>query len=180
MSETIKLNLLEIDLQMGVFRFPIILESTSMNDYFIYLTVPEFLACYITSIYGNPVQLPKDSVESRIVKELLRKLPCYVNPDHEKGSNLIVQIPQFDFPDPRVYNWMSAPGKTILQESFFELLWKNFYKEMESFEKLDCQINLCIIEFMDRHNLPQNSFDMFQKRYYRWKKRKVGKYQIKR
>jgi len=151
-----------------------------MEDYFIYLAVPEFLANYVKSLYGNPVELPKDSVESRIIKELLRKMPSNEKPDMGKDSNLMIRIPQYDHPDPRVYNWLSNPGKQILQNSFFELLMKEFYKELLSMDKLECEINLSIYEFMDRHDMPLSSFDMFQKRFFRYKKKKAEKYQIKR
>lgn len=151
-----------------------------MEDYFVYLSVPEFLANYIKSIYGDPVELPKDSIESRICKEMLRKLPVNEKPDLGKDSNLMIRIPQFDHPDPRVYNWMSKHGKQILQDSLFELLMKDFYKEMGSLDKMACQINLSIFEFMDRHNMPINSFDMFQKRFFRFKKNYREKYQLKR
>jgi hypothetical protein len=151
-----------------------------MEEFFIYLSVPEFLANYVKSIYGDPVDLPKDSVESRICKEILRKMPCDAKPDLGKDSNLQIRIPQFDHPDPRVYNWMSIHGKQLLQDSFFELLMRDFYKEMGSLDKMNCEINLSIYEFMDRHNMPLNAFDMFQKRFFRFKKKYQKNYAIKR
>lgn len=69
-----------------------------MSNFYVYLTVPEYLEQWITHTFGNPVELIKDSPEMRILNELLVKLPCGENPDSGEDANLTIPIPYFKGP----------------------------------------------------------------------------------
>lgn len=150
-----------------------------MSEFTVHLSLRPYLANYVKSVFGDPVVLPRMVEEFRLLKELLRKLPLDKKPDMGKGSNLTIVIPKYEEKDPETYNYLSENGKRILSGSFEEWFWKNFYKELSGLDRMDLPIKDCVLEFMDKHDLPPDSFDMLIKRYYRWRVRMRQNYNIK-
>jgi len=147
--------------------------------YYIHLRVKPYLANYVRSIFGHPVVLPKIAEEHRLLKELLRQQPPMVAPDFGADANLTIQIPSYEEKDVKVYHYLSEHGKRMLEASFYEMFWKNFFKELSSLDRMHCQIKDMVSEFMDKHDIPEDSYDMLIKRYYRWRKRWMQEYNVK-
>lgn len=150
-----------------------------MSQFTVYLSLPSYLALFLKSIYGDPIQLPRSSEEFRLLKELLRKIPSGVKPDTGHGANISIWIPEYAEKDPHTYNYLSEHGKRILAGSFDEFFWKCFFKEVRSWENINVSIKDSIHEFIDKNNLPVDSVDMLVKRYYRLRVRFVKDYNVK-
>jgi hypothetical protein len=147
--------------------------------YYIYLHCEPYLAAFVQNAFGHPVELDRDSVESRIIREFIRKTPRDATPDTAgKGANLIIRLPYFKEADPRVYNYMGVEAKRMLIESFSQLLQKCMLREIGSLENY-CQgtISSLIYAFMEKYGIPDDGKNWYTltKKYYRLRKKYLKK-----
>ena len=143
-------------------------------DYFLYLNVQPYLAAFLIKSYGDPVELERDSPESRIIREYISKTPEGESPDMGEGANLRIRIPCFKEADPRVYNFMGKAAKKALEESFDQLIEKCMFKEIGSLE--NCRrgkISSQIYAWMEKHSIPDNDTNWYtvSQKYYRLRKK---------
>ena len=143
-------------------------------DYYLYLNVQPYLAAFIIKSYGNPVELERDSPESRIIREYISKTPEGVQPDTGEGTNLTIRLPFFKEADPRVYNYMGKAAKKTLEESFDQLIEKCMIKEIGSLE--NCRrgkISSMIYAWMEKHGIPDEGANWYtiSQKYYRLRKK---------
>jgi len=138
-----------------------------MSDFYIYLTVPEYLEQWITHTFGNPVQLIKDSPEMRILNELTVKTPCNKMPDTGVGSNITIPIPYFKGKDPAIYNYLHDSGKTAMVESFSTLFDKNLFTEMTALSNSRVKRAKLIYAYMEKHGIDEKHWDTVAQRWHR-------------
>lgn len=142
-----------------------------MSDYVVYLTVPEYLAQWINHTFGNPVELIKDSPESRVLNECLTKTPANSKPDLGEGSNIIIKVPYFKGKDPAVYSYLYESGKRAIIESFRTLLVKNLMAEVGSLSNANVKIATLIYMWMEKHGIDEKHWDTISQIFYRTRKR---------
>lgn len=138
-----------------------------MSDYYVYLSVPEYLAQWITHTFGSPVELIKDSPESRLLIELLVKLPIDEMPDTGKDANIAITIPYFKGKNPETYNFLYRSGKTAMVESFSTLFDKNLYTEITSLRNGHTRRATLIYAFMEKHGIDEKNWDTVAQRFHR-------------
>lgn len=138
-----------------------------MSDYYVYLTVPEYLAQWMKHTFGNPVVLIKESPESRILNELLVKLPANAKPDTGEGSNVSIVIPYFKGKNPEVYNYLHNTGKDALIESFCTLFDKNLWIEVSDLNNGHVKRKKLIYAFMEKHGIDIDHWDTVAQRFHR-------------
>lgn len=143
-------------------------------EYFLYLKAEPYLAAFLNTSFGNPVELDKDSPESRIIREYISKTPTGEIPDMGEDSNLTIRLPYFKEADPRVYNYMGKAAKRALLESFDQLVEKCMMKEIGSLE--NCRrgkIAPQIYAWMEKHGIPDNEVNWYtiSQKYYRLRKK---------
>lgn len=145
-----------------------------MSNFNVYLTVPEYLEQWLNHSFGNPVELIKDSPESRILNELLSKLPPGEMPDTGEGANITISIPFFKGKNPEVYNYLHRSSKTALIESFSTLFDKNLFHEItdlvnctpDSLGKKKKRAAL-IYAYMEKHGIDEKHWDTVSQRFHR-------------
>ncbi|MDR1454605.1 MAG: hypothetical protein LBJ01_03040 [Tannerella sp.] len=145
-------------------------------DYYIYLNVQPYLAAFLKKSYGDPVELERDSPESRIIREYISRTPDGVAPDMGGDSNLRIRIPCFREADPRVYNYMGISAKKALTESFDQLLEKCMIREIGSLENYRRgKISSQIYAWMEKHGIPDDATNWYtiSQKYYRLRKKYV-------
>lgn len=138
-----------------------------MSDYVIYLTAPAYLAEWLTHTFGDPVILIKESPESRIMNELLVKLPANAKPDMGEGANVRIVIPYFKGKNPEVYNYLHKSGKDALLESFCTLFDKNLWTEVSALENGHVKRKKLIYAFMEKHGIAIDHWDTVAQRFHR-------------
>ncbi|MDR1981347.1 MAG: hypothetical protein LBQ39_07000 [Tannerellaceae bacterium] len=145
-----------------------------MSDYCIYLKAEPYLVCFLTTAYGNPVVLERDSPEARIIREYISKTPADVTPDVNADFNLAIRIPFFKEADPRVYNYLGKAAKAALLESFDQLVEKCMMREIGALENIRRgKIAPTIYAFMEKHGIPDDDKNWYtiSQKYYRLRKK---------
>jgi hypothetical protein len=150
-----------------------------MSEYYVYLKTPDYLAQWINHTFGEPVELLKDGPESRLLNELLCKLPANKIPDNGSDANVIIKIPYFKGKNPEQYNYLHKSGKKALEESFYTLLRKNLMEEVGSLENVNCKIATILYSWMEKHGVDEHHWDTVSQIYYRTRKKYFQKNDIK-
>jgi len=143
-------------------------------DYYIHLKAEPYLADFMYCAFGNPVQLDRDSPESRIIREYISKTPAGRTPDRGDDTNLIVVIPCFKEADPRVYNYLSKHAKKALLESFDQLFDKCMMKEIGAIENYrKGRLSSLIYAWMEKHGIEDNQTNWYtiSQKYYRLRRK---------
>lgn len=145
-----------------------------MSDYCIYLKAEPYLAAFLTTAFGDPVSLEKDSPEARIIREYISKTPGGITPEVETDFNLAVRIPFFKETDPRVYNYFGKAAKAALLESFDRLVEKCMMREIGSLDNIRRgRISPMIYAWMEKHGIPDDGRNWYalSQKYYRLRKK---------
>lgn len=142
-----------------------------MSDFNIYLKVEPYLAQFIHKALGNPVELPRESPESKLIKRFLDKTPSDLLPDTGSDSNLTVIIPFFKEKDPRVYNYLSPRAKLLLIESFDTIFLNNLWVELGDLGNLNCNLTDVIYAYLEKHGIEEDYWETIRQKYYRIRKK---------
>ena len=118
------------------------------------LNVEPYLAAWLKKHFGNPVELLKDSPESRLLKRLLDKQPDTITPEI---GNIKVHLPYFKEKDPRVYSFLCESGKAALVESFEAMFINNLWSEVGNLENLNCRLTSVIRGWCEKHGIIQGT-----------------------
>ncbi|MDR2913413.1 MAG: hypothetical protein LBV74_01025 [Tannerella sp.] len=140
------------------------------------LKVKPYLASFITNLYGDPVNLDKDSPESRILRKFIRKSPEGETPEPEESANLTVLLPYFKEADPRVYNHLPTSGKKLLEESFHQILVRNMLDEIGNLDTyFSGKISSLVEAWMEKHGIEysETNWNTISQKYYRLRKKYV-------
>lgn len=139
-----------------------------MNEYLIYLEVPAYLAQWARRHFGDPVELPRDSVESRLVKRMLDKEPSDV-PD--LSGNLRLKIPMSKEKDPRSgWTYLSPCAKRCLQESLYTIFLQNLWSELGDLQNVNCELTSLIYAWLEKHGIDESQWETIRQKYYRLRK----------
>jgi len=138
-----------------------------MSDFYVYLTAPEYMVQWLTHTFGDPVVLIKDSPESRLMNELLVKLPANAQPDTGKDSNIRIEIPYYKGKNPEYYNHLYPSGKDALIESFCTLFDKNLWNEVSALNNGHVRRKNLIYAFMEKHGIDIQHWDTVAQRFHR-------------
>jgi len=142
-----------------------------MNDFFIYLKVPQYLKDYLENHLGDPVKLPKDSPESILVKRFLQKKSDAPEPDLGEGCNLRVQIPWSKEKDPRIYQYLPPVAKQCLISSFDDILVTNMWNDLMPLIDSRCTLTNLIYAWMEQHGIDEDHWETIRQRFYRLRKK---------
>ncbi|MDD4429174.1 MAG: hypothetical protein PHG64_12415 [Paludibacter sp.] len=147
-----------------------------MSNFCIYLKVEPYLKHFLENAFGDPVQVMRDSPESRIIRQFISKTPDGELPDLGDGSNLRVEIPYFKEADPRVYNFMGERAKIALIDSFDHILKACMMKELGALENYRRgEISKQIYAWMEKHGIPEENWYTISQKFYRLRKKYLEK-----
>lgn len=136
-------------------------------EYYIYLNVEPYLAQWLTHALGNPVELPRESPESKLIKRFLSKKPAEQTPDTGTNSNLRVVIPWSKEKDPRTYNHLSPQAKKLLVQSFETIFLNNLWTSLGSLENINCTLTNVIYAYLEQHGISEEHWETIRQKYYR-------------
>ena len=139
-------------------------------DYYIYLKVEPYLAQWMTNSMGNPVDLPRESPEVKLIKRFLDKQPTGSCPDIGTSSNLKVIIPWSKEKDPRTYNYFSPRAKKMLVESFETIFLNNMWSELGSLDGINSSLTNVIYAYLEKHGIDEEHWETIRQKYYRIRK----------
>jgi len=138
-------------------------------DYFVYLKAPEHLAQFIKHTFGDPVELIRESPESRILREHTIKTPADAI-DDSADCNVKIRIPHFKEKDPRIYNYISNATKLALIESFDEILKRSMWQEIGCLGVTNCKLSTLLYSYMERHGIEEKYWYTISQRWYRYRR----------
>ncbi len=142
-----------------------------MSERCIYLNVEPYLAEWIKNSHGDPVEMVKDSPESRLLKLFLDKQPADVPVDNPADFNLAIKIPWYKEKDSRVYFYMKPKAKAMIVECYETLFLQNLWTELGSVQTLNCSITQLIYAWLERHGMSEEHWETIRQKYYRLRKR---------
>jgi hypothetical protein len=154
-----------------------------MTDYKISLLVPTYLQQWMYFAFGNPVQLIRDSPESRLLCQMLRKTPeepetleSYEEQllqvsthDHDDIVlvPVVIEIPFYKSKPPREFSVLNIYGKQAMVESFKTLFKKDILNTVSHLRNTNCKQKTLIYNYMDEHGIEIEHYDTIKQIYYR-------------
>lgn len=142
-----------------------------MSDICVYLQVEPYLAEWIKASHGDPVDMLKDSPESRLLKLFLEKQPAGVLPDNPADFNLAIKIPWYKEKDPRVYFYLSEKAKELIAECYQTLFIQNMWRELGNLHECNCSLTSLIYAWLDKHGISEEHWETIRQKYYRIRKK---------
>lgn len=143
-----------------------------MSGFCIYLKVEDYLKHFLTTAFGNPVKVKRDSPEARIMREFIMQTPEGASPDLGQDSNLAVTIPYFKEADPRTYNYMGKKAKKALIDSFDHLLKATMFSELGALENSRRgELSKQVYAWMEKHGIPEENWYTVSQKYYRMRRK---------
>lgn len=108
------------------------------SEIYIYLTVERYLAQYLTKHFGDPVRLPVNSPESKLMKRHLNKLPEDKEPEMEPDTDISfvrIEIPYSKEKDPRTFNYLYPSAKDALRNNLTAILENHMWSDLIDIKK---------------------------------------------
>lgn len=167
-----------------------------MSHYKVTLQVPVYLQQWMHTAFGNPVQLIRDSPESHLLCQMLRKTPeepevleMYGETfsDEEKQEaeqekaeegNLVtveIEIPLYKSKPPHIFSVLNVWGKQAMVESFKTLFKKDILNSISHLKNSNCKQKTLIYNYMEEHGIEIENYDTVKQIYYR----NISKYRKK-
>ena len=140
-----------------------------MSNFCIYLKVEPYLAQWVTNHLGDPIDFPRDSPESKLIKRFLDKTPLQDNPDLD--GNVKVLIPYSKQKDPRFYNYLRPMAKSLLVESLESMFITNLWAELGSVQGVSCSLTSLIRAWLEQHGISEDYEETIRQKFYRIRKR---------
>lgn len=153
------------------------------SEKYIYLKVERYLKQYLTHHFGDPIVLPKDSPEQRILKTLLIKPPHWIDTDippedffTDDVFYVRLEIPYSKEKDPRVYSYLVDSAKDILIERFDLILINNMWTELLELSIIeDLELTKIIYAWCESHGIQNveddKNAETIRQKYYRIRKK---------
>lgn len=142
-----------------------------MSDYLVHINVPKYVADFVNFHFGNPVQLDKYSIESRILKTYLAKQPDLCALDDPTAFNLHIRIPYFKEKDPRTYFYLSPSSKKVLAAVLENLFEINMWIELLPTLKTNVATSDVVYAYLERHGIDFEQHEAVRQKFYRLRKK---------
>lgn len=143
----------------------------SMSEMCIYINVEPYLAEWIKHSFGDPVVMPKDSPESRLLKLFLDKQPADVPIDRPSDFNVAIRIPWYKEKDSRTYFYLAPRAKAMIAECYETMFISNLWLELGSGHNLNCSLTTLVYAWLERHGINDEHWETVRQKYYRLRKR---------
>ena len=145
-----------------------------MSDYCVYLKMPSYLRQWFIHRHGggNPVQLIRGSIESKLLQRATIKMPQGVMPPRQQEGEVAINIPYNKKHDPRYYNYITETGKNALIARIKEDFDIDVWDYLHDFGKVGAQQKDLIYLFMEQRGIKEDGtcWDAIAKIYQRLRK----------
>ncbi len=121
---------------------------------------------------GNPVQLIRGSIESKLLQRATIKMPQGVMPPRQQEGEVAINIPYNKKHDPRFYNYITETGKNALISRIKEDFDIDVWEYLHDFGKVGAQQKDLIYLFMEQRGIKEDGtcWDAIAKIYQRLRK----------
>ncbi|NDV96470.1 hypothetical protein D0T84_16335 [Dysgonomonas sp. 521] len=105
---------------------------------YIYLEVERYLKEYLNFHFGDPVRLPANSPENKLIRRHLSRLPENTNPDLQPNQDISfvrIEIPYSKEKDPREYNFLFPSVKDALRDSLITIFENHMWTDLLDIKK---------------------------------------------
>lgn len=161
------------------------------------IRVPKYLAEWLTHSFGNPLFLPKDSVEARLLLELLSMSPKNQTalafdgeeqtqeeeiPQRKCRLNFVeieILIPNSKLKTPTEWNFLSGYGQKAMYESFYDLFRKNLFTEVTDMKAPGVTRATTIYCYLERHGMDDVHWDTVTKVFHRTRNMYLKRHNLK-
>ena len=145
-----------------------------MSEYCVYLKMPSYLRQWFIHRHGggNPVQLIRGSIESKLLQRATIKMPQGVMPPRQQEGEVAINIPYNKKHDPRFYNYITETGKNALISRIKEDFDIDVWEYLHDFGKVGAQQKDLIYLFMEQRGIKEDGtcWDAIAKIYQRLRK----------
>ncbi len=145
-----------------------------MSEYCVYLKMPSYLRQWFIHRHGggNPVQLIRGSIESKLLQRATIKMPQGVMPPRQQEGEVAINIPYNKKHDPRFYNYITETGKNALISRIKEDFDIDVWDYLHDFGKVGAQQKDLIYLFMEQRGIKEDGtcWDAIAKIYQRLRK----------
>lgn len=158
-----------------------------MSGFNIYLELPQYLAQWYAYtcrehhfMYDdicpdgpvdpmNPVEPIKDSYESKVLHQNLRKQPNAIPEPVPEKATLALAIPYYKDKDPRTYNYLGKHARSLVEDALHESFDIAMWEELHLFRVILKRQDHMIWAFMENHGIECNETNWLAiaKRYQR-------------
>lgn len=154
---------------------------------YIYLEVERYLREYLIFHFGDPIRLPVNSPELKLIKRHLSKLSENTTPDINPGNEISfvrIEIPYSKEKDPREYNYLYPSAKDALRNNLIAIFENHMWSDLIDIKKrrrgdLGSQIYAwCEMNGISNLNDDKN-FETIRQKFYRMRYEYRIKNQIK-
>lgn len=133
------------------------------------IEVQPYLAQWATYHLGNPVEFPRDSPESRLIKRFVEKQPRDLPP--QLAGNLKIKVPQSKEKDPRAgYYYMPPRAISLVKDSLYSLFVCNLWAELGDAGKYNVDLTNLIYAWLEKHHIEDRYWECIRQKYYRLRK----------
>lgn len=152
------------------------------SEKYIYLKVERYMQQYLTHHFGDPIVLPRDSAEIRILKTLLVKPPVWINtdlpPDDFGDENIFyvrLEIPYSKEKDPRSYNYLVESSKSLIVERLELIFINNLWTELLELTLIpELELTKIIYAWCESHGISNfeddKNAETIRQKYYRMRR----------
>ncbi len=105
---------------------------------YIYLELERYLKEYYNFHFGDPVRLPTNSPELKLIRRHLSRLPDNANPDLQPDCDISfirVEIPYSKEKDPRDYNYLFPMAKDALRNNLIAIFENHMWTDLLDIKK---------------------------------------------
>lgn len=134
-----------------------------------YIDVQPYLAQWATKHFGNPVEFPRESPESKLIKRWVEHQPKDAPP--QLSGNLQIKIPITKEKDPRAgYFYMPPRALSLVRESLETLFVQNLWTELGDAQRYNCELTTLIYAWLEKHGIDDHYWECIRQKYYRLRK----------
>lgn len=138
-------------------------------DYTFSVQVQPYLAQWATHHLGNPVDFPRDSPESRLIRRFLDRQPQAAPP--RSNGNLRIHIPTSKEKDPRCgWSYMPPRAAEAVADSLNTLFVWNLWTEIGDADIQKCDLTKLIYAWLEKHGIDDHYWECIRQKYYRMRK----------
>lgn len=141
-----------------------------MSQYYIYLTLPKYLAEWITARLGSPVVFPHSSPQNAVIRTYIQKLPSNAVPEINDGTKTAIAIPYSVAKPPEQYNYMGEYGKRAVAETIKDLFLRALWADISPIADSNVGLNKLIAAWCEANGIDVDRSESVRQCFYRIRK----------
>lgn len=138
-----------------------------MSQFVIYISLPKYLAQWLTFKLGDPVVFPPSSPQNAIIRTFISRLPSGTVPETRTEGVTAIAIPDSAAKPPKTYNYITGKGKDAVAESCKDLFLRALWTDISPLHQCPVGINTLIAAWCETNGIDVDSSEAVRQCYYR-------------